>query len=181
MSRNDHELNNLLLSYLEFLDEYQALQNSLSKHLGSAFLSLSHARFVSHKQFGSDYYDHRTKAISRVSLLHDEWNLRDHKPARTTDIASKVTGDVTIRNRKEKPIAISQKPEGDNEKNLSLVHDRAPDPIKWFGILVPPSLRESQCEFRKALDDMIQLVNIMRKLDSMEQHIRAFGYPGKPV
>ncbi|KAI9032285.1 hypothetical protein DFJ74DRAFT_330003 [Hyaloraphidium curvatum] len=38
------------------------------------------------------------------------------------------------------------------------------DPIKWFGILVPPALRSAQSNFQKALEKLVVLANMAQEL-----------------
>ena len=47
------------------------------------------------------------------------------------------------------------------------------DPIKWFGLLVPPALRLSQAYFRGAVGDSIPaLVNVDNEMKEVEIEIR---------
>lgn len=50
----------------------------------------------------------------------------------------------------------------------------ASDPIRWFGVLVPSSLKQSQQAFRNVLDVAVDIVNIRREwlqsVSSLEQH-----------
>ena len=41
------------------------------------------------------------------------------------------------------------------------------DPLKWFGILVPNSLRQSQKCFKKAIDHSIDCVNIQNEINGI--------------
>lgn len=38
------------------------------------------------------------------------------------------------------------------------------DPLKWFGVLVPQSLRQSQSNFKQSVNTAVQIVNIQEKL-----------------
>lgn len=47
------------------------------------------------------------------------------------------------------------------------------DPLKWFGVLVPPSLRSSQAQFKSAvIDAMPALVNVDTEMKEVEIEIR---------
>ena len=47
------------------------------------------------------------------------------------------------------------------------------DPIKWFGLFVPPALRSSQAYFRDAVGDNIPaLVNVDNEMKEVEIEIR---------
>ena len=59
----------------------------------------------------------------------------------------------------------------DVNNRLSLKkNEETSDPIKWFGVLVPTSLKQSQTAFSKALETAVDLVNIRREwLESLEE------------
>ncbi|KAL8655520.1 MAG: hypothetical protein Q9210_000826 [Variospora velana] len=47
------------------------------------------------------------------------------------------------------------------------------DPLKWFGILVPPALRACQSSFKHAVEGLIpSLANISNEMKSLEIEIR---------
>ena len=49
----------------------------------------------------------------------------------------------------------------------------APNPLKWFGILVPPTLRTSQQSFRNAVNQTIpDLASIIAEMRETEIEIR---------
>lgn len=55
----------------------------------------------------------------------------------------------------------------------SEVEPRIPDPLKWFGILVPLALRASQTSFKIAATETIpRLANVANEMKSLEIEIR---------
>ncbi|KAF8436148.1 hypothetical protein BGX38DRAFT_1214828 [Terfezia claveryi] len=46
------------------------------------------------------------------------------------------------------------------------------DPLKWFGIFVPPVLKVAQLRFSDALNQLPYLVTVLRNLDWHEEEIR---------
>ena len=47
------------------------------------------------------------------------------------------------------------------------------DPLNWFGILVPPALRNSQVGFKDAVADLIPaLANLSREMREVEMEVR---------
>lgn len=50
----------------------------------------------------------------------------------------------------------------DNKMTVSRNPDSY-DPIKWFGVLVPASLRQSQQAFQKALEMAVEIINTRRE------------------
>ncbi|KAF9392389.1 hypothetical protein CPB97_002080 [Podila verticillata] len=49
--------------------------------------------------------------------------------------------------------------------------ERNPDPLLWFGVFVPGSLRNAQTVFQKSLQDIVELTVIRQKLLQLEQDI----------
>ncbi|KAG0334021.1 hypothetical protein BG004_000596 [Podila humilis] len=47
--------------------------------------------------------------------------------------------------------------------------ERNPDPLLWFGVFVPGSLRNAQTTFQKGLQDAVELTIIRQKLLHLEQ------------
>ncbi|KAF9304564.1 hypothetical protein BGZ74_001225 [Mortierella antarctica] len=49
--------------------------------------------------------------------------------------------------------------------------ERNPDPLLWFGVFVPGSLRNAQSVFQKSLQDIVELTVIRQKMLQLEQDI----------
>lgn len=47
------------------------------------------------------------------------------------------------------------------------------DPIRMFGVLVPPSLRQSQQSFNEALEQVIQVLNLRQQVQTVGDGIEA--------
>ena len=60
-------------------------------------------------------------------------------------------------------------PSEDTETGLKM----ARDPLYWFGILVPPTLRTSQSNFKDAASDVVpELANISKEMREVEIEVR---------
>jgi len=47
------------------------------------------------------------------------------------------------------------------------------DPLRWFGILIPPALRSAQGSFVQAVEGPLPgLINIMKEMRSLESEVR---------
>ncbi|XP_046452294.1 coiled-coil domain-containing protein 115-like [Daphnia pulex] len=62
----------------------------------------------------------------------------------------------------------------DNMNKLTVSRNKeVNDPIKWFGVLVPTSLKQSQHAFQKVVDVAVEIVNIRREwlqsFDTLEE------------
>lgn len=51
------------------------------------------------------------------------------------------------------------------------------NPLHWFGILVPPVLRDSQHHFALAALGLIKLADIKGKLDLLDMELRNVTFP----
>lgn len=61
-------------------------------------------------------------------------------------------------------------PDADTENEMEAP---ATDPLRWFGILVPSTLRASQSSFKKAVAEKVpSLVNISSEMKELEVEIR---------
>ncbi|KAG0100351.1 hypothetical protein BGZ93_002220 [Podila epicladia] len=49
--------------------------------------------------------------------------------------------------------------------------ERNPDPLLWFGVFVPGSLRNAQSVFQKSLQDIVELTVVRQRLLQLEQNI----------
>ena len=72
-----------------------------------------------------------------------------------------------------KSVSASSTEESCEPKNPEDGKQALQDPIKWFGILVPPALRSSQAYFRGAVgDNLPSLVNVDNEMKEVEIEIR---------
>lgn len=61
-------------------------------------------------------------------------------------------------------------PDADTEEGMEAP---ATDPLRWFGILVPSTLRASQSSFKKAVTERVPfLVNVSSEMKELEVEIR---------
>ena len=73
----------------------------------------------------------------------------------------------------EKTLASSPPEEQLNATDAGTNKGRVVDPLKWFGILVPPTLRSSQQSFKGAVRDIIPtLANVMMEMKETEIEVR---------
>lgn len=58
-------------------------------------------------------------------------------------------------------------------KGTETVSNVTQDPLKWFGILVPPTLRASQSSFKDAVADLIPaLASVSKEMTEVELEVR---------
>ncbi|KAK9468367.1 hypothetical protein V1512DRAFT_259328 [Lipomyces arxii] len=69
------------------------------------------------------------------------------------------------------------KDQAEEEKPAVVVKKRKPqiplnrDPIRWFGVLVPRALRQSQTDFTSAVDEVAGVLSLINKISALEDEI----------
>lgn len=186
------ELDELLERYLHTLDEYQRVRSVLSKQLSSGYMSLAQANFHNSSsaiRYGKDCYDDRMQAIRKVhmsEILDDSSRSgRSHfsiklqgesgstessksEVPKEKEIPEEQTLDTSLPTSNE---GSAQEPEQEKEDS-SEGSVKPPDPLRWFGILVPPALRTAQSTFIAATEGPIaRLATVAMDLRNQEIEI----------
>ncbi|KAJ5632936.1 hypothetical protein N7490_009275 [Penicillium lividum] len=186
-------LDTLLEQYLHLLDQQQELQSGLAKQLSSGFLALAHANYTCPpgRRYGADYYDARMKATGQISIQEgpedeptdstETSNSPLHKNEHHFDIKytpihmpedqveKKEELQVTGTTASDSPVeeSTASKPE-----SKALKKSRPNDPIYWYGILVPPSLRTAQKSFTDTIQNQVpELAAVVVKMRALEDKI----------
>lgn len=190
-------LDGLLEQYLDLLDQYTKLREDLSKTFSSGFFSLAQAQRTSTlgaaRRYGEEYYDERMKAQRTISWQVDadseELDCRVGRIPKKDDSKDKeeVSEQTTTEHlnngnhadeRKEQPDRENENDSKASEKPAKAARPKQDpatrDPLTWFGILVPPALRQTQTQFVKATEDYIpSLVAVASRLQVKERQIWA--------
>lgn len=161
--------------------------------MAQGYLSLAQANFSNPNRirYSSDYYDDRMQAStvvyddfvwaliecdSSLSTKHTNSSLTQSSPpfsaiefSATDSTKTSKTDDI----RDEK----ASKATADSSEHLYDGHEKGPgmprDPLKWFGILVPPALRASQRSFKlAAMDTIPALASITNEMKEVEIEVR---------
>lgn len=156
-----NKLDDLWEQYLYWIDEYQKTRKQLSEALSSGFFSLAQANFknTSGARYGLDHYDERMKAVHRVVMEpgDEPWVFEVVKDKKTTTASNEFTAAV------HKTSDEQSKAETDAMEQISV------DPLRWFGILVPQALRDTQTNFTQATEGPIpRLATITRRMRNLE-------------
>lgn len=193
------QLDSLWTSYLNLLQQYTTAQAILKSHLSSGFLSLAESNFHTSggQRFGKDYYDERMVARTRLRVSKEEaggGKARVVRIARVGEGQSAEEGEGKRQEKAEDECLLSRTPASDSnsqdkgaassdDENDS--HDQVDpekklpidtrEPIRWFGILVPSSLRQAQKSFSSAVldgDALTKAINSARGMREIEAEIR---------
>ncbi|KAH7079300.1 hypothetical protein BKA63DRAFT_563941 [Paraphoma chrysanthemicola] len=169
------KLDQLLEKYLHTLDEYQKAREQLSKQLSSGYLSLAQANFQNRSttHYGQDSYDERMQATRWVNVRGDE----DESATERILFSIASQGDVVADSKETNSTQTEKEEETDSNANDAKSSTeqsaaKARDPLRWFGILVPPALRSAQSTFTAAVEGPIpDLATIARDLRNQEIEI----------
>ncbi|CEP12734.1 hypothetical protein [Parasitella parasitica] len=189
MSGNNYEavceeLDSLSISYLTKLNEYTQQWKETSGQFQKGFLDLAHAKYTMGARTISHFsYDERMKATLQVEIDHQDkiHSKTIAPPTRPKPVLDEKDGlrKRNIHEPKKKKnsewVAVEEKPENvdngielDEKKNEKKIK-KSSDPLHWFGLFVSPSLRTSQEHFKSATEQLINQVNRIHELQSMEK------------
>ncbi|KAL8772059.1 MAG: hypothetical protein Q9209_002725 [Squamulea sp. 1 TL-2023] len=169
------ELDDLLERYLDLVHRYNALHRNMAKDLASGYFSLAQANFSNHNRvrYGQDFYDDRMQASTTfyINPSTDETG-HDADIERSCRETISVTTVQPVSKSLDTKQAVTDE-DCENPQNEGNSNNSASDPLKWFGILVPPTLRASQASFKNAVIETIPLLaNLSNEMKSMEIKIR---------
>ncbi|CUS15449.1 unnamed protein product [Tuber aestivum] len=166
---SDH-LDQLYLTYLDTVDTYQSLRTSLATHFSAGFLTLAQANFNSTsggRRYGADFYDERMTAIRGVEVGGGVFECRLLQPE-AKEGEGEQREETKDTDREGSELNTVEKP----KEQTPTIDPR--DPIRWFGILVPPALRQAQSEFTLSVQTIIpQLTTTASKLATLSSEIES--------
>ncbi|KAF2674397.1 hypothetical protein BT63DRAFT_449389 [Microthyrium microscopicum] len=148
-------LDALLEQYLYLLDEHQKARETLHKSLSLGFISLARANSSAQggKRFGQDDYDYRMQATKLVQV--DSLNKDVLKYSVLASKISEATPDKTISSTEA--------------ESSQQADDKPNDPIRWFGMIVPNALKDTQAQFVTAVGESVpQILNISTQMRQLE-------------
>lgn len=155
------DIDGLLEHYLVLLDEYTALRAELSRLQATTFQNLARANFAAERgvRFGQDHYDARMQAGRRVEL-------RDAGADVTVEVVKVVTEPVP-------GFETSGPEEKAQEETLGTKTKIPKDPVRWFGLLTPPALRQTQASAIDTVDRVIpRLLTVNIEMQRLEIEVR---------
>lgn len=176
----DSRLDALWVQYLDLLDQYTKAQEELSKLMSSGFFSLAQAnRSPMHgRRYGQDWYDQRMKTSRRCQIVEQiehtstgtpissygqvfiaDWvpvaqDADDKDGAESKSAKHQARENVEPKQQPSPPRTPDPVASSTSEKAKDAQESKAVshmDPIRWYGILVPPELRRAQAFFTTSI------------------------------
>ncbi|CAD0087618.1 unnamed protein product [Aureobasidium vineae] len=197
------QLDTLWEKHLALLNSYHQAQQQIARHFSSGFFDLAQATFKSttRVRYGQEYYDDRMQATTCFHASVDandtpRFALKINDTTATTKDSHKgasnksdvETGDTQEDTPTQQPTPPStplresgekETKEHSQKENSETADDKGAtpkkprDPLHWYGILVPPSLRSSQKSFQFAINDpVVDAVNSAQALRRIDMEIR---------
>ncbi|KAJ1657708.1 hypothetical protein IWQ61_002943 [Dispira simplex] len=194
MAADVNQSDQLIIEYFNTLEKYEQEMAVLSNLLRQGQWSLSQAK----QALGGPHrvsryqYDQRMQAQLRVETNAAENGneatyelIRWVKPTEsvepsTTHESVEAPGMSQLKQRRQR-VSISDESsengsseEAETQKEQSLLSaskSNIHDPLRWFGVLVPGSLRQSQCYFHQSTTRIVKLANLKVQLDQLATRI----------
>jgi hypothetical protein len=170
------QLDALWEKHLILLDSYHQAQQQIASHFSRGFFDLAQATFKSttRVRYGQEYTPHLALKVNDTpspSTKPSDKGATEKSPVFNEESDKKDQEDKPEeqgQNDKPDESKKEDKPE-DKEKTLNKVRD----PLHWYGILVPPSLRSSQKSFNFAIHSpVIDAANSAQALHRVDMDIR---------
>ncbi|KAG8513167.1 Coiled-coil domain-containing protein 115 [Galemys pyrenaicus] len=158
------ELDSLLLQLLGDLEELEAKRAALNSRVEEGWFSLSKARYaMGAKAVGPLQYASRMEPQVCVSTCEAQDRLQKFWVVKAGAPTPEEVGprEATLRRRKG--------PSKTREPETSPVPQ---DPLNWFGILVPHSLRQAQASFQEGLQLAADIASLQIRIDWGQSQLR---------
>lgn len=151
-------IDDLLKHYLTLLDQYTTLRAELSRLQTATFHNLARANFTAERglRFGPDHYDERMRAMRRAQITDSDSGPTVHVVKTTTSAATRSEAQLE---EAAEPTAEKQKTQPPEQR----------DPIRWFGLLTPLALRQTQASAVEVVERIVpQLVTVDAEMRRVE-------------
>ncbi|WYZ40490.1 hypothetical protein EsH8_IV_000831 [Colletotrichum jinshuiense] len=181
----DH-IDSLLERYLVLLDEYTVLRERLSKTQAGMYQNIARANFSAERgvRYGPDYYDERMQASRILSVSADDRGVPHFELVKHANAVTELEAESVEAPKNEgAPNDIDEAPGAAADTATSAADGKAEekkkekkksnDPLRWFGILAPPPLRQAQTLSVQAVQDIIpRLVSVDAEMMDVEIEVR---------
>ncbi|XP_004479363.1 coiled-coil domain-containing protein 115 [Dasypus novemcinctus] len=159
------ELDSVLLQLLQDLEQLEAKRTALNARVEEGWLSLSKARYaMGAKSVGPLQYASRMEPRVCVRTSDAQDGLPQFRVVKACAQPPEEVGPCEAALRRRKGLAKTPEPEP-----LAA----PPDPLNWFGILVPHSLRQAQASFSEGLQLAADIASLQTRINWGRSQVRA--------
>ncbi|XP_060034218.1 coiled-coil domain-containing protein 115 [Erinaceus europaeus] len=158
------EMDAVLLRLFGDLEELEAKRGTLNARVEEGWLSLSKARYaMGAKAVGRLQFASRMEPLLRVSTCEAPGEARKFWAVKAGAQAPEDVGPRDAALRRRKGLPRTPEPEAASTPQ---------DPLNWFGILVPHSLRQAQASFRDGLQLAADIASLQARVDRGRSQLR---------
>lgn len=148
------EIDELLVRNLELMQEKLRKSIEIENLLKSGFIELAKARYIRGKE-----------SIGILQVPNDEDTVKSLFDLRTEMTDDDDDGDAAAAAAISFDVSLKKSNAEDEE-------DEPSDPLKWFGVLVPQNLKNSQKRFQESVYLAASIANTQAELDSVRSRLK---------
>ncbi|KAF9767813.1 hypothetical protein IL306_014954 [Fusarium sp. DS 682] len=167
-----HHIDQLLERYLNLLDEYTQLRQSLSRLQSDVFHSIARANFAGERgmRYGQDHYDERMQATRLLAIEQNESQSPKFSVYTAPEEEKAEEKEETSSAEKSDDASTSDPKEA---KPTEKKRKQNKNPLQWFGLFAPMPLRTTQTKSVKAVEEIIpRLVSVNAEMLDVEIEVR---------
>ncbi|XP_062611205.1 coiled-coil domain-containing protein 115-like [Saccostrea cucullata] len=162
----NEEMDAKLIQFFDTLTSLYQEQEKLNDQIKDGFWNMSRARYSMGVKFvGMDQiHEEDMRASTKVKVTGEEEEEEMFAAFTNLGITEDETNEV-------ENVGLRKRNVGNSEENTSLSDKKTTtkkkgqhDPLKWFGVLVPPSLRQCQRQFKSSVETIIAIANLKQKI-----------------
>jgi hypothetical protein len=169
----DH-IDSLLERYLALLDEYTRLRDRLTRLQSGVYQGIARANFSAERglRYGQDQYDGRMRALRVLDIRVDQGGSVPSFVVVDAATTAQIVDDGDVDSGSEEEVG-RKDGNGEQEKEKDEVATKPVDPLRWFGLLAPMSLRNAQGLSVEAVEQVIpRLVTVNAEMLNLEIEVR---------
>ncbi|OIW33517.1 hypothetical protein CONLIGDRAFT_181074 [Coniochaeta ligniaria NRRL 30616] len=163
-------IDGLLERYLGLVDEYARLRSTLSALQAHVYQAIARANFSAERgiRYGQELYDERMQASRSLAITPGEHDTPKFGVVYHGDKLHGSQGD-----EKHEAASEAEKEDENQADDEKAKVEKPSDPLKWFGILTPMTLRLAQGKAIEAVEQVIpRLVTLDAEMADVEIRVR---------
>lgn len=189
-------LDGLLLRFMDQMENLQEKRNLLNSLIEAGWFAMSKARYaMGNKCVSSLQYGHEMAPLVRLhtnALEKGEVQFRTERtepkpvenskeePKEVEEIGPKEEGvrrrkTVNKKTDKEDPLEPKEMPDTKEKTEPDRMvkgQTSSQDPLKWFGILVPQSLKQAQSSFKQVIELAAEIATLQTQVEATREEFR---------
>lgn len=163
------DLDNLSIAILDALQNIVLEKQYLDANLKEGYINMAKSRYLMRGQKISTLQINTSKLVPSFKVLTSSDSVEGVEYLNYQSLELPV-GNPTKRRSQEEIEGLSEKLKNTSmdsnagEKDDSETSNECSDPLKWFGVLVPESLRICQSRFKQATETALKIASLQNQL-----------------